>query len=220
MITGFNTDVEYEGRVFHVQTEDKGQGNPVVESLVYSGGEIVGSRRSAYTELVCTPQYSEAAVLRRMEAQHQALIRDIRNGRFDPEGPKPYGSHLVSNRSLDEVVMEYLAREANVERIRIELVGDEPLQEGSRPPLRIRVVTESSNRPVSGARVALKMISTVDRAQDLFSGETDPEGWLETVLDLPVVAGGNAAILCQAEIGDSSAEIQHLLRKRNPPAEP
>ncbi len=47
MITGFNTDVEYEGRVFHVQTEDKGRTNPVVESLVYSGGEIVASRRAS-----------------------------------------------------------------------------------------------------------------------------------------------------------------------------
>ena len=44
MITGFNTDVEYDGRTFHVQTEDRGQRNPVVESLVYSGGEIVATR--------------------------------------------------------------------------------------------------------------------------------------------------------------------------------
>src|ERR1700752_217149 len=118
MITGFNTDVEYEGRVFHVQTEDKGRDNPVVESLVYSGGEIVASRRASYAELARSESYSEAEVLKRMEAQHQVLIRDIRHGRFDPEGPRPFGSDIVSNRSLDEVILDFLAQEATVERIR------------------------------------------------------------------------------------------------------
>jgi len=220
MITGFNTDVEYEGRVFHVQTEDKGQGNPVVESLVYSGGEIVGSRRDSYAEVVRSPQFSEAEVLRRMETQHHALIRDIRNGRFDPEGPKPYGSQVVSNRSLDEVILCFLEEGATVERIRIELVGGDTLEEGSRPPVRVRVVAASSNRPVPGARVALKMISTTDRSHDLFSGETDPDGWVEAVLDLRVLPAGRAAILFQAEVGNSSAEVQRLLRKRGVSPEP
>jgi len=30
MITGFNSDIEYGGKVFHVQTEEKGLDNPVV----------------------------------------------------------------------------------------------------------------------------------------------------------------------------------------------
>jgi hypothetical protein len=59
MITGFNTDVAYEDRTFHVQTEDKGRTNPVVESLVYSGGEIVASRRASYAELAASARYSE-----------------------------------------------------------------------------------------------------------------------------------------------------------------
>lgn len=216
MITGFNTDVEYEERVFHVQTEDKGRGNPVVESLVYSGGEIVASRRASYAELARSAEYSEVEVLKRMESQHQALIRDIRNGRFDPEGPKPFGSQIISNRSLDEVIMDFLAQEAAVERIRIELVGGETLEEGTRPVLRVQVVALSSDRPVSGARVAFKMISTLDRPREVFAGETNPEGWVEAALDLPVLPGGNAAILCQAEVGDSNAEIQCLVRKREP----
>ena len=32
MVTGFNTDVEHAGRVYHVQTEDKGAGNPLIET--------------------------------------------------------------------------------------------------------------------------------------------------------------------------------------------
>src|SRR4051794_22707590 len=35
MITGYNTDVRYRERVFHVQTEDKGLQNPSIETVVY-----------------------------------------------------------------------------------------------------------------------------------------------------------------------------------------
>ena len=41
MITGFNTDVEHDGVVYHVQTEDKGLDSPLILSLVYSGGAIL-----------------------------------------------------------------------------------------------------------------------------------------------------------------------------------
>ena len=77
MLTGFNTDVDYEGRVYHVQTEDRGLGNPVVESLVYSGGEIVTMRKISYEEMVELDDFSEGQVLNRMKAQHQDLIQDV-----------------------------------------------------------------------------------------------------------------------------------------------
>ena len=51
MITGFNTDITCEGQVFHIQTEDKGLANPIIETLVYTGGEIVCARKSSYAEL-------------------------------------------------------------------------------------------------------------------------------------------------------------------------
>jgi hypothetical protein len=34
MISGYNTDVRHLDVVFHVQTEDKGAVNPLIESLV------------------------------------------------------------------------------------------------------------------------------------------------------------------------------------------
>ncbi|HWP52513.1 MAG TPA: hypothetical protein VN476_00185, partial [Pyrinomonadaceae bacterium] len=52
MITGYNTDVEFDGVVYHVQTEDKGLDTPVILSLVYSGGAILASKRASYDDLV------------------------------------------------------------------------------------------------------------------------------------------------------------------------
>ena len=40
-ITGFNTDIEHDGVIYHVQTEDKGLDSPIILSLVYAGGTIL-----------------------------------------------------------------------------------------------------------------------------------------------------------------------------------
>jgi hypothetical protein len=103
VITGFNTDVKYRGTVYHVQTEDKGTANPLIETLIYKGGEILGSRRLPYAELVKTPD--EATITRLMEDQHKAMIMEVKRGKFDPSGERT----VVEDLSLDDLVLAYLA---------------------------------------------------------------------------------------------------------------
>jgi hypothetical protein len=106
LITGFNTDVKYKGVVYHVQTEDKGASNPLIETLIYKGGEILASRRLPYTDLVKSPG-DEAAITRLMEDQHKGMIMEVKRGRFDPTST---GDHtLMEDLSLDELVLAYLA---------------------------------------------------------------------------------------------------------------
>ncbi len=213
MITGFNTDVDFEGRTFHVQTEDKGLDNPMVESLVYTGGEIITSRRSSYADLVKTPEYSDAELARRMEAQHQAIIREIMSGRFDPDGPRPFGYNIVTNRSLDEVVLDYLSKEIGLEQIRLEMAEPMTFHEGTEPRLQLRVIAETSDRPVAGAKVTVKLISTREKPKEIFSGTTEQDGRVSASFQIPAVPGANTAILFQAEAAGNNAEIKQLVMK-------
>ena len=97
MITGFNTDVKHRNRVFHIQTEDKGEANPYVESLVYVGGEILATKRTSYAEVIKASGRDDHAVQDLMEQQHRTMIAAIQRGRFDgpnggiqiPEGMSP-----------------------------------------------------------------------------------------------------------------------------------
>jgi hypothetical protein len=213
MITGFNTDVDFEGRIFHVQTEDKGVENPVVESLVYTGGEIVTSRRASYGDLLKSPEYSDAELARRMESQHQTIIREIMSGRFDPDGPRPFGYNIVTNRSLDEVVLEFLASEVGLEKIRLEMSDPTTFVEGSEPTLKLRVIAEASDRPVAGAKVTVKLISTREKPKEIFSGTTRQDGGIEATFFIPKMPGANTAILFQAEASGNNAEIKQLVVK-------
>lgn len=215
MLTGFNTDVEYDGRIFHVQTEDKGLQNPVVESLVYTGGEIVGSRRSGYADLAGGPAFSEAELHRRMESQHNAVIREILSGRFDPEGPKPFGYNIITNRSLDEVVLDFLGGLGSEARIRLEMEDLPALQAGTSPTLMLQVLTEEADLPVAGASVTVKLLSTKERPRVLFSGTTGEDGRVEARIEIPDAEAAAAAVLCQAEFSGQNAELKRLVGPRH-----
>ena len=79
MITGFNQDVTYKGKVYHVQTEDRGKANPVIETLIYVGGEILSSKKTSYEDLL-QEGYDEAKLMARLEQQHRRVVVDIKLG--------------------------------------------------------------------------------------------------------------------------------------------
>lgn len=82
MITGFNTDIEHGGVVYHVQTEDKGLDAPLILSLVYSGGEILASKRSRYEDLIASG-FNEEVLAQRLQRQHRLICAAINAGRID-----------------------------------------------------------------------------------------------------------------------------------------
>lgn len=82
MITGFNTDVEHEGTVYHVQTEDKGLDSPLILSLVYVGGAILASKRSRYDDLI-EKGFDEKELSERLNRQHKLICAAIRAGRVE-----------------------------------------------------------------------------------------------------------------------------------------
>jgi len=82
MITGYNTDVEHDGVIYHVQTEDKGLETPLVLSLVYSGGAILASKRSSYHDLIAAG-FNEAALTERLQRQHRLICAAINAGRLE-----------------------------------------------------------------------------------------------------------------------------------------
>ena len=82
MISGFNTDVQHEGHVYHVQTEDCGVDNPAFESLVYVGGTIVAKKRTPYSVHLSSGA-TEDAIAALLKRQHQVMIAAIKAGRIE-----------------------------------------------------------------------------------------------------------------------------------------
>jgi hypothetical protein len=213
MITGSNTDVEHEGRTYHVQTEDRGTSFPVIESLVYCGGEIVASRRRPYGELLAEGRYSDELVHGLMDEQHQRLIREIRNGKFDTDKLQPFGSSIVTNRSFDVVVLDYLEHQITVEQIQLRMTGPKTLRGGSTPTLKFEVLERNTGRPICGATVSVRLLGSGDGGTDLLSASTDERGHVEASFQLPQLDSEESLLVCHAEAASQTAEIRRPVQR-------
>jgi len=317
VITGFNTDVKHETKVFHVQTEDRGLANPVVESLVYVGGEILMSKKSPYRNLISGDHVDEKALREMMDLQHRRMIEAVRRGRLDKgkigEAPSDWGDDTLPHpdkmspaalaavsailsappeplpgdrkparvttgaarpafvpaspppapaavapsastappsvrlaaaapparpaappppaqapapaapgkprsgaalRSLDQVIVDYLASEAASEHLEITLTADGDLISGETVALTVKASTSLTEKPLAGAHVSIRVVSTVRPPQILFRGVTGADGVVKSACVLPDIGTGNAALIIAASSGLGNNEIKQLIRKK------
>ena len=82
MITGYNTDIEFDGITYHVQTEDKGLSRPIILSLVYDRGTILASKRLPYDDLL-EGDLDEELLAARLQRQHRLICAAIQAGRIE-----------------------------------------------------------------------------------------------------------------------------------------
>jgi hypothetical protein len=82
MIFGYNTEISYKKRKYHIQTEDRGVKHPVIETLVYNKGEIVFSTKQNYGHLL-EHEDVEKKVKKILEEQHNEVISNIKEGKYD-----------------------------------------------------------------------------------------------------------------------------------------
>jgi hypothetical protein len=323
LITGFNTDVKHETKMFHVQTEDRGLANPVVESLVYVGGEILLSKKSPYKDLITGDRVDEKALREMMDLQHRRVIEAVRRGRLDkgkvgeapadwaddtlphpekvspaalaavsailsappepfpgdppaaarprvatsaampifgtpspraPAAPPPARSAFVPPvaarpasgtaparpavpapappgagpavagpskaksgvrlRSLDQVIVDYLASEAASEHLEIAVTTDGELLSGETVTITVKASTSLTEKPLAGAHVSIRVVSTIRPPQILFRGVTGADGVVASACALPDLGTGNAALIIAASSGLGNNEIKQLIKKK------
>lgn len=82
VIAGFNTDIEYDGTVYHVQTEDKGAPALMIMSLVYDKGTILASKRASYEDLG-ESGFDEKEIADRLSRQHKLMCAAVKAGRIN-----------------------------------------------------------------------------------------------------------------------------------------
>ena len=211
MITGYNTDVRHGNRVFHVQTEDKGIANPKIETLIYVGGEILDSYRSSYDDLLAAPPVGETAIQGRMDEQHRAVIRDIKNGKYDLTPPDLLEQQAFNDRPLDQAILEFLQQEGDVDTL--ELVLDHPLKPtfGSLFQVQIRARLCQSQSPVAGAEVNVKLVSSLKKATGLLSGRTSPDGMFTGEVQLPPSQPGQCAVVISCSSDQGFDEVKAVM---------
>ncbi|HEY7215590.1 MAG TPA: hypothetical protein VIC28_13250 [Thermoanaerobaculia bacterium] len=114
-------------------------------------------------------------------------------------------------RTLDQVILEYLTSEADQEQLVLLLEEEKDLTLGGRATVALRASSSKSGAPIAGAQVSVRMISTVTEPRVLASGRTDDLGVLSLVFDIPTVSRGTSALIINAVSEIGRAELKHLL---------
>jgi hypothetical protein len=82
MVSGFNTEVEFEGTRFHIQTEVRKEAD--IETAVYVKGAVVHSLRTSHAGLSTADEGHEPQLMHLLEGQHRQVIEQIRAGEIRP----------------------------------------------------------------------------------------------------------------------------------------
>jgi hypothetical protein len=86
MVMGFNTDIEHEGVVYHIQTEPRKDAG--IDTTVYTRGAVIHKFKSSYQDLLDSPDFSDDKLKHRLEEQHRQIIARIRDGEIKPAAPR------------------------------------------------------------------------------------------------------------------------------------
>lgn len=237
MITGFNTDIEHGGVVYHVQTEDKGLTTPLILSLVYVGGAILASKRTSYDDLIAAG-LSEHELAERLQRQHKLICAAIKAGRVEdlkrmapresetgaqtspsapaksppvrPSAAKPAAPPTAKERPID--LTPAAKKQERRAPLRLDLITNGELYAGQTANLRVRVTraAQKGREPIQGANVTLKILGTNFRPV-VVSEMTNSEGLVLLTVVLPNFKTGRGAILAHVVFGNEEAELRRVV---------
>ena len=122
MLVGYNTNISYKKKVYHVQTEDSGQDNPVIITLLYHQGAILASKKTSYEDLLNESDLKEK-VRKLMQEQHKQIIRELISGTHSGQGSQKELNESAGDeageekepverisKSLDDVLLNYIMK--------------------------------------------------------------------------------------------------------------
>lgn len=198
MVFGFNTDIRVGNAVFHVQTEDRGTGNPVIDTTIYTQGRVLHKRATSYKEYLSSPDYSETGLRERLEIQHRAIIDELRSGKLSFE----VGAPPVT--------------ETQAAGINVSLLNPASWLSGGTASLKIQVKSQRSGLPVTDAKVEVSMEGATRHLS--FNAKTNAAGMAELSFPMPRLGPGGAELVIRASAPSGLDESRYSLKPKARPS--
>ncbi len=186
MLFGHNSNVKAGDATFHVQTEDRGTTNALIDTTVYFYGRVLYRRTNNYFDLLPLNPDNEEALKKRLDQQHRAVIEEIRTGAL----------HLALPREERASAPAGTPNAASAHGVlSLELINAKTWLTGKRALLQI-AVRNGSQQAVAGATVR----AHVDGAASVteFSIQTDGSGHAQFKFEMPRLAAADAALVIEA----------------------
>lgn len=128
-----------------------------------------------------------------------------------PPVAEPAGEDAPADRTLDQVILEYLTHEAEQEQLVLMVEESVNVGLGRHAALELHAKSSRSGQGISGADVSVKMISTASEPKVLARGAADDAGVVRLDFDIPDLARGTSALIITASSDLGRAELKQLL---------
>jgi hypothetical protein len=202
MLFGHNSNVTAGDTTYHVQTEDRGASNALIDTTVYFRGRVLYRRTNNYFDLLPLNPSHEQALKVRLDEQHRAVVEEIRTGALHlalPQGEKSSAPAAAPDSASTPKVLS------------LELINAKTWLSGKRALLQI-AVRNQSNHAVESAKVTAR----VDGAAELseFSAQTGPSGNAQFEFDMPRLAGAEPALVIEAFHSNARGHLRFQLRTK------
>ncbi|MHB8412461.1 MAG: hypothetical protein ACYDDI_11030 [Candidatus Acidiferrales bacterium] len=194
MSSGFNSDVDAGGDVCHVQTEDHGRPECLIETLVYHRGRIFHRHTSNYSDLAAAPGFSEDSLRERVENQHRTVIDAIRDGAITVPVAAA-GSMRVPD-----------------DGIQVRLRNANSWLAAGNATLDVQVLRRGGSEPIANANVEANFTGLKEEAR--FSATTGADGLAQLRFAMPPLGPDGSELVIRAGSESGSDEVRYALRSK------
>jgi hypothetical protein len=132
----------------------------------------------------------------------------------DATAPPGTQSPVPADRSLDQMILDYLVSDEVPDEIELAFAPAPDFTAGRSVQTRLKAVSGAPARPVPGALVQVRILSTSARASTVFQGRTASDGTCPVSFMVPSHPNGMAAAIVRVTTADASAEVQFAIKKK------
>ncbi len=202
MLFGHNSNVKAGDTTYHVQTEDRGTTNALIDTTVYFNGRVLHRRTNNYFDLLPLDPDREQALKLRLDEQHRAVIEELRTGALHLALPREEKISVPAAHSGAAPAHGGLS---------LELLNAKTWLSGKRALLQV-AVRNGTQQAVAGATVR----AHVDGATPVteFSIQTNGSGHAQLEFEMPRLASAEAALVIEASHGKAKGHLRFQLRSK------
>jgi len=196
MLFGHNTNVKVGEITYHVQTEDRGVTNALIDTTVYFHGRVLHRRTNNYFDLLPLNAKSEQSLKQRLDDQHASVVDELRTGALHLPLPQETKSPTAAVPKVLTLV----------------LINSKTWLAGKRATLDVSVQNRESGEAVNHARIVARIDGAADSKE--FKTETGIDGRAQLEFDMPRVSGADPALVIEAMHGDAKGHLRFQLKAR------
>jgi hypothetical protein len=212
MLFGHNSNVTLDGTIFHVQTEDRGTANAVIDTTVHCRGRVMYRRKTSYLDLLPLNADSQQALKLRLDEQHRALMEELRSGALQlapPQAPAVPPAPAVVQPQAARIVPRATSA---AKPIVMELMNARTWLVGGRATLQVAVRHREGGTGIAGARITARIDGAAERTE--FSAETRASGQALLEFNMPRLTGNEPALVIEANFGSTREQLRFQLRAK------